>query len=113
MFTRQRHHGRGWALGSLTLDDELANYWAMIRTINVAEFKNNLSKHLEAVEKGDEVIICRRNVPVARLAGQACKENRSKPGWGKGTVTILGDVEGPAIPEDDWHMLGHDRHPPA
>lgn len=35
--------------------------------INVAEAKANLSRYLEAVEKGETVVICNRNVPVAEL----------------------------------------------
>ena len=38
---------------------------AMSATVNVAEFKDRLSEFLELVEQGGEVIVCRRNVPVA------------------------------------------------
>ncbi|GMV88750.1 MAG: hypothetical protein AMXMBFR81_16810 [Chthonomonas sp.] len=36
-------------------------------TINVAEAKANLSKYLELVERGERVVICRRNVPIVEL----------------------------------------------
>ncbi|MGH8019633.1 MAG: type II toxin-antitoxin system Phd/YefM family antitoxin [Opitutaceae bacterium] len=90
----------------------------MTRTVNVAEFKNNLSKYLETVEKGGEVVVCRRNVPVARFAGvplrknQMAKNFRRKEGFDPG-VKILGDIEGPAMPEEDWHMLRDDHDPLA
>ena len=38
----------------------------MIR-INIAEAKTHLSRHLERVEKGETIVICRRNVPIAEI----------------------------------------------
>lgn len=38
----------------------------MIR-VNIAEAKTHLSKHLERVERGETIIVCRRNVPVAEI----------------------------------------------
>lgn len=35
--------------------------------VNVHEAKANLSRYLEAIERGETVIICNRNVPVAEL----------------------------------------------
>ena len=35
--------------------------------VNIAEMKARLSHHLEQVEKGETVVICRRNVPIAEL----------------------------------------------
>ena len=38
----------------------------MIR-VNVAEAKAHLSRYLESVERGETVVLCRRNVPVAEI----------------------------------------------
>ena len=38
----------------------------MIR-VNIAEAKTHLSQYLEAVEKGETVVLCRRNVPIAEI----------------------------------------------
>ena len=38
----------------------------MIR-INIAEAKSRLSNYLERVERGETIILCRRNVPIAEL----------------------------------------------
>ena len=38
----------------------------MIR-VNVAEAKAHLSRYLERVERGETVVLCRRNVPVAEI----------------------------------------------
>jgi len=81
----------------------------MSTTVNVAEFKNRLTKLLALVEKGGEVIVCRRNVPLARLESVTkpapAKPVRSVVGCMKGTVQILGDLTAPCIPEQDWEML--------
>lgn len=38
-----------------------------MRTVNIAELKARLSAHIRRVRAGEEVIICDRNQPVARL----------------------------------------------
>lgn len=38
-----------------------------MRTVNIAELKASLSAHIRRVRAGEEVIICDRNQPVARL----------------------------------------------
>ena len=38
-----------------------------MRTVNIAELKNNLSAYLEQVKNGEELIVKDRNRPVARL----------------------------------------------
>jgi prevent-host-death family protein len=36
---------------------------------NIHEVRENLAGYVAAAERGDEVLICRRNQPVARLVG--------------------------------------------
>jgi prevent-host-death family protein len=36
---------------------------------NIHEVRENLADYVAAAERGDEVLICRRNQPVARLVG--------------------------------------------
>jgi prevent-host-death family protein len=36
---------------------------------NIHEVRENLAEYLAAAERGEEVLICRRNQPVARLVG--------------------------------------------
>ncbi len=49
-----------------------------MQTINIHEAKAKLSEYLAAVEAGETVVICRRNVPVAEIVPirQARKEPR-------------------------------------
>lgn len=38
-----------------------------MQQVNIHEVRENLAEYLAAVERGEEVLICRRNQPVARL----------------------------------------------
>lgn len=38
-----------------------------MRSVNVAELKNNLSKYLTFAKSGEEIVIRERNLPVAKL----------------------------------------------
>lgn len=93
----------------LQLAKKLAMFMAMSTTVNVAEFKDRFSELLAQVEKGGEIILCRRNVPVARI--EPLRKPVLKKGRGgvvgcmKGTVQILGDLTEPCIPEEDWDLL--------
>jgi prevent-host-death family protein len=74
--------------------------------INVAEFKAHISEYLEAIEKGREVTLCRRNVPIARIAPISTHvKNKTRLGWSEGKGKILGDLTEPLIPLEDWEML--------
>ena len=41
---------------------------AMKIKANIAELKDQLSEYLKRVEGGDEISVCKRNVPIARIA---------------------------------------------
>jgi len=94
----------GWPLAR-----KLAIFLAMSKTVNVAEFKDRFSELLALVEQGAEVIVCRRNVPLARVEPirkpVPHKAHQSVLGCMKGTVRIKGDLTDPCIPENDWAML--------
>jgi len=38
-----------------------------MRTVNVADLKNNLSKYLREVRRGEEVLVRDRNTPIAKI----------------------------------------------
>jgi len=85
-----------------------------MKVANIAELKNNLSKLLAEVVRGEEIEIRKRNIAIARIVpARPATRNRTELGCGLGTARILGDLTEPLIPEDDWQMLGpgHDPHP--
>jgi len=49
----------------------------MIRT-NVAEAKARLSLHLDSVQQGETVILCRRNVPIAEFRPLSSRPRRGR-----------------------------------
>jgi len=80
----------------------------MSTTVNVAELKNKLTAYLALVEKGQSLVVCRRNIPIAKVEPLPSKPKPAKGnlfGCMKGTGVILGDLTEPCIPEDDWEML--------
>ena len=46
-----------------------------MRTVNIGTLKNQLSAHLKLVRNGEEIIVCDRNVPVARILPFQAPEN--------------------------------------
>ncbi|MDA1140083.1 MAG: type II toxin-antitoxin system prevent-host-death family antitoxin [Planctomycetota bacterium] len=76
---------------------------------NIAEFKSRLSQYMSLVENGEEVEICRRNIPFARVVPLSqTKENRTQLGCDQGSVEVKVDLAEPTIPEHDWEMLEDD-----
>jgi prevent-host-death family protein len=39
----------------------------LMKTVNIADLKAQLSSHIQFVREGEEVLVCDRNVPVARI----------------------------------------------
>src|ERR1700694_3800302 len=72
------------------------------RTVNIHEAKTHLSKLLEAVESGEEVIIARSGKPIARLSALRSKTpKKRKPGFAKGLIpdSALKALLNPALDE--------------
>jgi prevent-host-death family protein len=88
-----------------------AIFMAMFKAVNVADLKNHLSEHLDAVEKGEEIVISRRNIPFARITAMPLRRNRTKLGFDRGRIKIKGDITGPAIPDVDWNTFRPDHDP--
>lgn len=78
-----------------------------MKVANIAELKNNISKYLSLVEKGEEIKICKRNIPIAYLVPIApeVKKNQTKLGCGRKSVQVKGDLTEPMIPNENWEML--------
>ena len=50
-----------------------------MRQPNIHEVRQNLAEYLGAAERGEEVLICRRNQPVARLVAIARPSGKARP----------------------------------
>ena len=65
--------------------------------VNVHQAKTELSRLLEAVEAGEDVIIARAGIPVARLV--PVRTDDRVPGRLAGTLRLRGDFDAPLPPE--------------
>jgi prevent-host-death family protein len=68
-------------------------------SINVREAKTNLSKLLQRVATGEEIVIFNRGVPVARLIPYSPARGRRKLGFEKGRARIAKNFDVP-LPQE-------------
>ena len=73
-----------------------------MKTIAAAEFKARCLTLMEDVRSTREpLLITKRGRPVAKLV-PASGPKREFIGSLKGIIRIVGDIESPAVPTDDW-----------
>lgn len=70
-----------------------------MHTVNIHEAKTHLSKLVEEVSKGREIVIAKSGKPMARLTGISPAKPIRKPGFLKGKIKIADDFDAP-LPED-------------
>jgi prevent-host-death family protein len=75
---------------------------AMTR-VTIHEAKTHLSRLLEEVEKGGEVVISRRDKPIARLVAITAERPERKPGRMKGLIDIGPEFFEP-LPEEELRL---------
>ena len=57
--------------------------------LNVHEVKTNLSKYLDLLAKGEKILLCRRNVPIAEIRPLPAKTGSERPiGLAKGRFEV-------------------------
>lgn len=71
----------------------------MTRTINIHEAKTHLSRLVEQVAGGDEIVIAKAGKPIARLVPLEKPTNTKRLGLLKGKVKVPRDFNAP-LPED-------------
>lgn len=60
-----------------------------MKRVNIHEAKAHLSRYLDEVERGETVIVCRRNVPIAELRAVARRAAEPRPiGLGAGRFEV-------------------------
>ena len=62
---------------------------------NMHEAKTHLSRIIERVERGEEVIIDRAGTPVAKIIPLTCRVNRTSVGSLAGQLDLSGDWDSP------------------
>ena len=77
-----------------------------VNTINASDFKARCLAILDRVhETGERLVILKRGRPVAELSSVIGEGSAYPQAELEGTVTIVGDVVGPVLPEDHWDSL--------
>ena len=71
----------------------------MATQVNIFEAKTNLSKLIELVEQGQEIVIARAGKPVARLTQLEPTKRPIRYGGLKGKIWIADDFDAP-LPAD-------------
>ena len=67
-----------------------------MESVNIHQAKTQLSQLLHLVEKGEEVVIARAGVPIARLVGwQAPAQLVAAPGVMHGQINLAVDFDAP------------------
>lgn len=67
---------------------EMTYYLVMLK-INIYEAKKHLSRYLERVRKGERIIVCKRNVPIAELRPLPAERKEPRPiGLAQGTFSV-------------------------
>jgi prevent-host-death family protein len=75
--------------------------------INIHEAKTNLSKLLQRVVAGEEIIIAKGGVPLARLVPYRDETRQRQPGRFAGQGYIADDFDAPLRQfEDDFYAQG-------
>jgi prevent-host-death family protein len=69
----------------------------MTDTVNMHDAKTHLSRLVERVEGGEEVIIARAGRPVARLVPYRARHEPREPGLLKGKVWLADDWDSPQV----------------
>ena len=71
-----------------------------MKKVNVQDAKTHLSRYLERVERGETIVICRRNEPIAEIKPVGRARTKPRPlGLAKGTFRIPRSFFEP-LPED-------------
>jgi antitoxin (DNA-binding transcriptional repressor) of toxin-antitoxin stability system len=77
----------------------------MIR-LNIHEAKTNLSKYLDRLAKGEKILLCRRNVPIAEIRPLPPKTESKRPvGLAKGQFEVPESFFEP-LPDDLLDAFG-------
>ena len=78
---------------------------AIMKTMPAGIFKAQCLKVMDEVSKSrQEVVITKRGKPIARLAPIAAQPDDIF-GCLAGVMKIVGDIESPVVPAEDWEAL--------
>jgi antitoxin (DNA-binding transcriptional repressor) of toxin-antitoxin stability system len=74
--------------------------------LNVHEAKTHLSRYLERLERGETIVLCKRNIPIAEIRPLPRRRKTRRPvGLAKGKFTVPASFFEPLPPQliDAFH----------
>jgi len=75
----------------------------LMRVVNIADLKNNLSAHLERVRRGEELLVKDRNRPIARLVPLAAGEDLDSEEMELAAAGLI-RLPTKSLPDSFWKM---------
>ena len=66
-----------------------------MKSVNIHEAKTHLSRLVERVQAGEEIIIAKNGVPLARLVPLQAQTTPRRPGGWEGRIVIADDFDAP------------------
>lgn len=70
---------------------------------SLSDAKNKFSEVIASVENGDDIIVTKNGLPVAKISS-ATGEKASLVGWGKGKIKLSDDFD--TWDDEEAHALG-------
>ncbi|MBM4254427.1 MAG: type II toxin-antitoxin system Phd/YefM family antitoxin [Deltaproteobacteria bacterium] len=71
-----------------------------MKKVNLHEVKTHLSRYLPLLEKGESILLCKRNVPIAEIRPLPPQKKRKRPiGLAKGEFIVPPEFFEP-LPDD-------------
>ena len=71
-----------------------------MKKLNIQEVKTHLSRYLPLLEKGETILLCRRNVPIAEIRPLPATRKTKRPiGLAKGEFSVPPEFFEP-LPDD-------------
>ena len=75
--------------------------------LNIHEAKTHLSRHLDALQRGEPIILCKRNRPIAEIRPLPAPETEPRPiGLAKGEFTVPPSFFDPLPEEVEKSFMG-------
>ena len=67
----------------------LLGYIGTMIKLNIHEAKTHLSRYLERLARGEKILLCKRNIPIAEIRGLPRQRNTKRPiGLAKGKFKV-------------------------
>lgn len=80
-------------------------YWRIMTHVNINEIKTHLSHYLNLVEKGETIVVCKRNIPIAEISPITTQLLKRPLGLAKGKGFVPSSFFDPLPQEelDKWN----------